>query len=78
MNSNPIGHQNLKAYFYLLFATLFWAGNFTIGKFASIESIPPYTLSFLRWLLVWLILFPFTFAYPSAANPPACSCKTAT
>jgi drug/metabolite transporter (DMT)-like permease len=61
MNSNPIGHQNLKAYFYLFFATLFWAGNFTIGKFASIENVPPYTLSFLRWLLVWLILFPFTF-----------------
>jgi drug/metabolite transporter (DMT)-like permease len=61
MNSNPVTYQNIKAYFYLFFATLFWAGNFTIGKFASIENIPPYTLSFLRWLLVWLILFPFTF-----------------
>jgi drug/metabolite transporter (DMT)-like permease len=46
MNSNLIDHQNLKAYSYLFFATLFWAGNFTIGKFASIENIPPYTLSF--------------------------------
>ena len=61
MNSNLIGSQNFKAYFYLFFATLFWAGNFTIGKFASIENIPPYSLSFLRWLLVWLILFPFTY-----------------
>ena len=61
MNSNSIGYQNLKAYFYLFFATLFWAGNFTIGKFASIENVPPYTLSFLRWIVVWLILFPFTF-----------------
>jgi drug/metabolite transporter (DMT)-like permease len=61
MNSNPVTYQNIKAYFYLFFANLFWAGNFTIGKFASIENIPPYTLSFLRWLLVWLILFPFTF-----------------
>ena len=61
MNSNSIGYQNLKAYCYLFFATLFWAGNFTIGKFASIENVPPYTLSFLRWILVWLILFPFTF-----------------
>ena len=61
MNSNSISYQNLKAYFYLFFATLFWAGNFTIGKFASFENIPPYTLSFLRWILVWLILFPFTF-----------------
>ena len=61
MNSNPTRSQNFKAYFYLFFATLFWAGNFTIGKFAFIENIPPYTLSFLRWLLVWLILFPFTY-----------------
>ena len=42
-------------------ATLFWAGNFNIGKFASIENISPFTLAFLRWLLVWIILIPFTF-----------------
>ena len=45
----------------LVCATLFWAGNFTIGKFAYLESIPPYTLAFLRWCLVWIILFPFTY-----------------
>jgi len=42
-------------------ATLFWAGNFNIGKFAYIESISPFTLAFLRWLLVWIILMPFTY-----------------
>jgi len=45
----------------LVCATLFWAGNFTIGKFAYLESIPPNTLAFLRWCLVWIILFPFTY-----------------
>ena len=45
----------------LVCATLFWAGNFTIGKFAFLENIPPYTLAFLRWCLVWIILFPFTY-----------------
>ena len=45
----------------LVCATLFWAGNFTIAKFAYLENIPPYTLAFLRWCLVWLILFPFTY-----------------
>ena len=45
----------------LVCATLFWAGNFTIGKFAYLEDIPPYSLAFLRWCLVWLILFPFTY-----------------
>jgi drug/metabolite transporter (DMT)-like permease len=44
----------------LVCATLFWAGNFTIGKFAFLENIPPNTLAFLRWSLVWIILFPFT------------------
>jgi drug/metabolite transporter (DMT)-like permease len=45
----------------LVCATLFWAGNFTIGKFAYLENIPPNTLAFLRWCLVWIILFPFTY-----------------
>mgnify|MGYP001185349694 FL=1 len=61
MNSNLIGSNNIKAYFYLFFATLFWAGNFTVGKFAFTENIPPYSLAFFRWILVWLILIPFTF-----------------
>ncbi|MDC0854633.1 DMT family transporter [Candidatus Pelagibacter sp.] len=50
----------VKAYIMLVCATLFWAGNFTIGKFAFLENIPPNTLAFLRWCLVWIILFPFT------------------
>ena len=41
-------------------ATLFWAGNFMIGKFAFISNIPPMSLVFFRWSLVWLILLPFT------------------
>jgi drug/metabolite transporter (DMT)-like permease len=45
----------------LVCATLFWAGNFTIGKLAFLENIPPNTLAFLRWTLVWIILFPFTY-----------------
>ena len=45
----------------LTLATLFWAGNFTVGKFAYTENIPPYSLAFLRWALVWVILIPFTF-----------------
>ena len=61
MNSNLIGSKNLKAYFYLFCATLFWAGNFTVGKLAYTENIPPYSLAFLRWALVWVILIPFTF-----------------
>ena len=45
----------------LLLATLFWAGNFIIGKIAFLEDVPPFSLTFFRWLLVWLILIPFTY-----------------
>ena len=53
--------QNTKAYLMLVCATLFWAGNFTLGKFAYLENIPPNSLAFLRWCLVWIILLPFTY-----------------
>jgi len=32
-----------------------------IGKFAFFSNIPPMTLVFFRWLLVWFILIPFTY-----------------
>ena len=53
--------DNTKAYIMLILANLFWAGNFTVGKFAYLENVPPYSLAFFRWILVWLILIPFTF-----------------
>jgi drug/metabolite transporter (DMT)-like permease len=53
--------QNVKAYIMLVCATLFWAGNFMVGKFAFLENIPPMSLVFFRWSLVWLILLPFTY-----------------
>ncbi len=40
---------------------MFWSGNFIVGKFATLFEIPPLTLNFLRWVVVWLILIPFTF-----------------
>ena len=45
----------------LILATLFWAGNFIVGKVAFVENIPPMSLVFFRWSLVWLILLPFTY-----------------
>ena len=55
--------MNLKdstAYVLLIFATLFWSGNFIVGKAASLFDIPPFTLNFYRWTFAWLILAPFT------------------
>jgi len=49
------------AYIFLILATLFWSGNFIVGKAASLFEIPPFTLNFYRWTFAWLILAPFTF-----------------
>ena len=46
---------------YLFCATLFWAGNFIIGKAASINEIPPISLNLYRWLIAWFVLLPFTY-----------------
>ena len=52
--------KNYLAYTYLTLAALFWSGNFIIGKFATLFEVPPLTLNFLRWVMVWFILIPFT------------------
>ena len=53
--------QNTKAYIMLACASLFWAGNFIVGKYAFLTDIPPLSLVFYRWTLVWFILLPFTY-----------------
>ena len=52
--------KNYLAYTFLVLAALFWSGNFIIGKFATLFEVPPLTLNFLRWVMVWFILIPFT------------------
>ena len=52
--------KDKTAYIFLTLATLFWSGNFIVGKAASIFEIPPFTLNFYRWTFAWLILAPFT------------------
>ena len=55
-----MSNKNNVAYFLLFLATLFWSGNFLVGKFASQYQIPPFSLNFYRWLFAWIILAPFT------------------
>ncbi len=52
--------KNYLAYIFLILATLFWSGNFIVGKFATLFEVPPLSLNFLRWVMVWLLLIPFT------------------
>lgn len=54
-------NKNNLAYILLVLTTLFWSGNFIVGKAASTYEIPPFSLNFYRWLFAGLILLPFTF-----------------
>lgn len=49
-------------YLYLVLATLFWSGNFIIGR-GMHDVIPPIALSFWRWSVALLILLPFAARY---------------
>ena len=49
------------AYILLVASSLFWSGNFFTGKIASLSSLSPFKLSFLRWSVAFLLLLPFTY-----------------
>ena len=53
-------NNNNLAYLLLILTTIFWSGNFIVGKAASMYSIPPFSLNFYRWFFAGLILMPFT------------------
>ena len=54
-------NNNKLAYFILVLTTIFWSGNFIVGKAASMFQIPPFSLNFYRWFFAGLILLPFTY-----------------
>ncbi|WP_417581722.1 DMT family transporter [Nitrincola sp.] len=47
------------AYLLLATTTLFWGGNFIVGRAVSAE-IPPIALAWWRWLFALLVILPFT------------------
>jgi drug/metabolite transporter (DMT)-like permease len=49
------------AFILLVASSFFWSGNFFTGKIASLSSLSPFKLSFLRWSLAFLLLMPFTY-----------------
>ena len=54
-------NKTTLAYFLIILTTIFWSGNFIVGKAATFYQIPPFTLNFYRWLFAGLILLPFTY-----------------
>jgi drug/metabolite transporter (DMT)-like permease len=59
---------NTLALLGLVATNLFWAGNAVLARFAS-DEIPPFTLSFSRWVLALLILLPFAIPYLKSTWP---------
>lgn len=47
---------------FLVLPPLFWAGNFVVGK-AIHEAVPPFALSFMRWVLAFGVLLPFAWRF---------------
>ena len=56
-----IGFLNkVSPYWLLVLTTLFWAGNFNVGRAISTD-VPPLGLSFWRWAVAFAILLPFAY-----------------
>src|SRR3954471_20224236 len=51
-----------QPYLLLCITALCWAGNAVVGRLAA-GHIPPVTLSFLRWMLAFLIILPIAWKH---------------
>jgi drug/metabolite transporter (DMT)-like permease len=51
-----------NAYVLLTLTTLFWGGNFAMGR-AVAGHVPPVALAWVRWTLAFLILLPFAWPH---------------
>lgn len=49
--------MKVRAWFFLILANLFWAGNLMFGK-AVTSDFPPIWASFLRWVIAAIVLIP--------------------
>lgn len=61
MKNIAIYNTNNKTipYFLIVITTFFWGTNIIAGKLMD-GNIPPFTLTFYRWLIVAIFLFPLT------------------
>ena len=55
---NTLISSQLFAYIGLVFTVLFWAGNIYVSKTFA-DQIPPFTLNYLRWMIMLCIMSPF-------------------
>lgn len=55
------GPSSFSGYACVLGATIIWSVNFIVARALS-DSVPPVSLAFLRWLVAFLLILPFTVA----------------
>jgi len=58
---------SISPYGLLVLTTLFWAGNFVLGRAVHLD-VPPIGLSFWRWLTALVIILPFAIPHWKAAR----------
>ena len=58
---NALTAWHPSPYLLLVLTTLFWSGNFVLGR-AVHTVFTPFTLSFWRWAVALAILLPFVWA----------------
>lgn len=57
--------KRLPPHVLLILAAIFWGGNFVIGR-AVANDVPPFILSFLRWVVAFFIMLPLV--WPNLKN----------
>jgi drug/metabolite transporter (DMT)-like permease len=68
MHSRFSSASPATAYLFLTVTMALWAGNHILGRWAH-GHIPPMTLSFLRWTLAAILMFPFAYGAMRADWP---------
>ncbi|OYX92350.1 MAG: permease, partial [Novosphingobium sp. 35-62-5] len=66
MTTSPLSRR--RVYAMLMLVLMLWAGNSIIGR-AVRDDIPPFSLSFFRWIGALLILLPFAWRKVAADWP---------
>ncbi len=59
---HPLSWLNNQPYLLLTLASLFWAGNIVLARYVA-GHVPPLTLSCIRWVGTFLMLWPFARAH---------------
>ncbi|MGJ4891947.1 DMT family transporter [Bradyrhizobium sp. HKCCYLR20261] len=57
-STSPVAWLNNQPYLLLTLASLFWAGNIVLARYVA-GHVPPLTLSCIRWIGTFLMLWPF-------------------